>query len=687
MAVSSKPAKRLSLAALVFSIVVFVITLLVGQWSGFFGICAVGWMTLSAVLIWFVLCLQFHQRSLAEQEKLDGVPLAENEKATTIFPGKDQRASLFAVAGRRLQLLEKWFLPFFSAIIAFYQLGIGLYLLTVVPAGSDIDGKEALLCAVCMTAIAFVGFLISRYAMGMSAQLQWKPLRAGGSFLLFIAVLSFILAIGLALVQFKFFIVVHVITVAVPVLLVILGAETGLNVVLDIYRPRVKGRHARSAFDSRLLGIISEPGKILHTAADAIDYQFGFKVSQTWFYKLLGKAIVPLILFGAVTLYLLSCIVVVSANEAAIIEHFGNPVKDNGDVRIIGPGLSFKWPWPIDVAYKYPTKMVSQLCIGFVPEIDAKTGYPVREPRLWGEEHYAEEHNLLIASRQTAAASSAGAVPVSLVVAAVPVQYRIKDLYSFIYNHKDSEKLLETICYRELTRFAAGAGIEVDEAADVADSLLGAGRAKAKRILSQRIQAAADRAGLGVEIVFLGLQGLHPPSEVAADYQKVVGAVQKKQALILDAQARRNSALSFLAGSVEDANSLYSLATQYQLAEEKNQPQEVERLGTSLDTAFAQAKGDIFKTLREAQSYAFEKATFARATGRRFADQLKAYRAAKDIYVRQQRLAMLEEALENIRKFVVVADENDTQIFIIDVEEKLTPSLYELGGFEESSEK
>jgi len=687
MAISSRSAKQLSLAAFVFSVVVFVITLLVGRWSGFFAISSVGWMALSAVLIWFVLCLQFHQRSLAEQEKLDSGQLADSDKASAIFEGKDERTALFAVAGRRLQLLEKWFLPLFSVIIAAYQLSVGLYLLTVIPAGADIGAREPLLCAVCMTAIAFVGFLISRYAMGMSGQEQWKPLRAGGSFLLAIAVLSFILAVGLALVQFKFFIVIKVITIAIPVLLVILGAETGLNVVLDIYRPRLKGRYARSAFDSRLLGVISEPGRILHTAADAIDYQFGFKVSQTWFYKLLEKAIVPLILFGAVTLYLLSCIVVVSANEAAIIEHFGNPVKGNNDVRIVGPGLSFKWPWPIDIAYKYPTKMVSQLSIGYVPEIDPKTGYAVREPRLWGETHYAEEYNLLVASRQMGATSAAGAVPVSLVVAAVPVQYRIKDLYSFIYNHKDSAKVLETICYRELTRFAASAGIEVDEAIDMADSLLGAGRIKAKRTLTHRIQVAADKAGLGVEIVFLGLQGIHPPPDVAADYQSLVGAVQKKQALILGAQAHCNRVLSLLAGSVEDANSLYNLAAAYQLAEEENRRQEVERLGTSLDMAFADAEGDIFKTLRESQSYAFEKATVARATGLRFADQLKAYRAAKDIYRRQQRLSMLEEALENIRKFVVVADENDTQIFIVDLEEKLTPSLYDLGGFEENSEK
>ena len=95
----------------------------------------------------------------------------------------------------------------------------------------------------------------------------------------------------------------------------------------------------------------------------------------------------------------------------------------------------------------------------------------------------------------------------------------------------------------------------------------------------------------------------------------------------------------------------------------------------NLDNAFQQARGDIFKTLREAESYAFEKTTLAKATGKRFASQLKAYMAAKDIYKTEQRLLTFEESLENVRKYVVVADSNDTQVFIVDVQEKLTPSL------------
>ncbi len=687
MTVSSKRPEHIALVSLILSVVFFGIAFFLGRWSGFFAVSAISWLILSSALIWLVLCLQFHQRALAEQERLDMSQLGKDEKASAIFQASGERAGLFAAAQRRLQILEKLFIPIFSALIAAYQLGLGLYLLKTILTGLEGEPKQPLLCAIGMTAIAFFSFLISRYATGMSAQPEWKPLRAGGSFLLGIAVLCFALAIGLALAQFKFFIVVNVVGWIVPILLVVIGAETALNLIFDIYRPRLKGLYSRSAFDSRLLGIINEPGGIFRSAAGAIDYQFGFKVSQTWFYKLLEKAIAPLVLFAAVTLYLLSCIVVVAPNEEAIIERFGNPINDANEVRLVGPGLALKWPWPIDIAYKYPTKKVMELDIGFVPkprkDID-KVGYG---PLLWGREHYEEEYQLLVASKQTSAVSDESAVPVSLVMAAVPVQYKVRDLYSFIYNHNEPEKRLEAICYRELTKFAASAKIEVDDEADLEQSLFGAGRAYAKRVLTENVQNAANEAGLGVEIVFLGLQGIHPPPEVAADYQAVVGAVQKKQALIFEALAQRNKNLSALVGSVEAADKLYELAARYEQAEDVNNPENIEKLGEELDAALEQAKGDIYRILKESQSYAFEKETLAKAAGDRFADQLTAYRAAKEIYKRQLRLTTLEETLKNIRKYVVAADPNDYQVIIIDVQEKLTPSIYDIAGLEENSEK
>jgi len=683
MTTPSKPARNVAVAAMFLSILFFVVAFLIGQWSGFFAVYAAGFFALGAVLIWLVLLIQFHQRNLAEQEKLDMSALAADQRADRIFQARGEQAQLFAVAQKRLEILEKWFLPVFSGIIAAYQAAIGLYLLRAVSDSNPAIGKQPLLCAVCMTAIAFVSFLISRYATGMSNQPDWKPLRAGGSFLFGSAVLSFALTIALALVQFKIFAVIRVIDFVIPVLLIVLGIETVLNVVFDIYRPRLAGLYSRVAFDSRLLGLINEPGEILHTAAGAIDYQFGFKVSQTWFYKLLGKAIIPLIFFGIITLYLLSCIVVLAPDEQAVIERFGSPKDAQGQVRLAGPGVTFKYPWPIDIARKYPTARVEELYIGFVPKTDPRTGRIIREPLLWGKDHYKEEYSILVASRQGAGKSAeGGAAPVSLLKANIPVQFRVKDIYAFLYNHDDPQKRLEAICYRELARFAAGATIEVDDEAALQNSLLGAGRAQAKRVLTENIQAAADKAGLGIEIVFLGIQGIHPPTQVAADYQKVVGAVQQKQALILEAEAQRNRTLSDLAGSVEDAEKLYAMASEYQRTGAQGGKQPAE-----LDRAFSEAGGEIFARLRGAQSYAFERTTLAEATGKRFASQVKAYRAAEEIYKREQVLAVLEQGLANIRKYVVVADANDSQVYIVDLQEKLTPSLYELGGMQESSPK
>jgi regulator of protease activity HflC (stomatin/prohibitin superfamily) len=680
MNISSRRAEHVAITGLVLSVIFSLLSFVTGAASRGFAVSALSWQILAGGFVWMVLVIVFHQRSLAEQEKLDMMQLARTKAGDTIFQGADEQAQLFAVAQKRLQLLEKWFIPIFSILIAAYETGAGIYLLRKAPEAIERELNFPQLAAVFMVAIAFISFLISRYAGGMSTQEQWKPLRAGGSYFLGTAILAFASAVCLALAQFKMGLGLTVLGWAIPALLVVLGVEGLLNVLLDIYRPRIPGQYARSAFDSRLLGMLSEPGGILRTFASAIDYQFGFKVSQTWFYGLLEKAIVPLILFSIGTLYLLSCVVVVGPGQEALIEHFGS-FEAGG--RVAGPGICAKLPWPFEKAYKYPTKQIQQINIGFVQE--AESDAFARKPLLWGEEHYQEEYNLLVATEAQGRADEEGAVPVSLVRAAVPVQYRINDLKAFVYNHTDSKRVLEAICNRRLAYLAASARIEPrDKPTGLSGpdtnnlSLLGAGRKVAAQYLAEQIQKDADEAQLGVEIVFVGLQGVHPPTEIARDYEAVVGSVQKKQAAILTALAERNRILTTLSGSISQADQLYALARRYQRAKAEDDLAEVARLSEQINSDFSDAQGDIFKTLSEAGSYAFERATLAKATGRRFAGQVLAHKASPQIYKRQQRLAMLEEALEKNRKYVVVAADDDSQVYIIDLQEQLTPSLYDM---------
>ena len=673
MKVSSKRAELSALTAGVLSFIFFIITWVVGAWFKTFAVTALSFQILGGVLIWGVLVVLFHQRSLAEREKLDMAQLAKSDDdQATIFASGADRSALFAVAQRRLVILEKWFIPIFAIVIAAYEISVGFYLVGQVGNALELEVKNPGLAGVFMAAIAFVTFLLSRYTTGMSAEDQWKALRAGASSLLGTAITAFAISIGLALIRYKLDGVLVVVTWAIPVLLIVVGFETAVNVVLDIYRPRITGQYSRSAFDSRLLGMINEPGEILHTFAGAIDYQFGFKVSQTWFYRLLEKAVLPLVIFSCVSLYLLSCIVIVNPGEQGVIEHLGKYES------ILEPGLHWKLPWPFDIEYIHPASRIQQVNVGFVESDNEKEEN--RKALLWGQEHYESEYDLLVATRTTSKSQQDGTVAVSLIRAAIPVQYIIKDVKAFEYNHAEAEKILEAICYREVTHFVAGAKIErEDVSSDVSeDSLLGGGRGRAAKLLKERIQAAADAQGLGVKIVFLGLQGIHPPPKVAEDYQNVVGKVQEKQAAILSADGERSRKLTTLAGSVEKAEELDSLWQSYQQAKESGGPEEIAQVSAKLKAALEGAEGEIFKILSEAESYAFEKATLAEAAGERFGKQLMAYKASPEIYKHYQRLAMLTEALANVRKYIVVVDKDDEQIIEIDLTDELTPSLYDI---------
>jgi uncharacterized membrane protein len=118
MATSSKRAQHIALTSLIISVIFSGVAFLVGWGTGFFAVYALSWLLLAAAMVWFVLFIQFYQRSQAEQEKLDMSQLTAGRKEAAIFQAKGEQAALFAVAQRRLDLLEKWFIPIFSVLIA-----------------------------------------------------------------------------------------------------------------------------------------------------------------------------------------------------------------------------------------------------------------------------------------------------------------------------------------------------------------------------------------------------------------------------------------------------------------------------------------------------------------------------------------------------------------------------------------
>ncbi len=150
----------------------------------------------------------------------------------------------------------------------------------------------------------------------------------------------------------------------------LVGIELVLNLVLDIYRPRVPGQERRPPYDSRILGLFAEPQGVFKTVASTLDYQFGFKVSETWFYHFMEKAIVPLLLVQVASLWLLTSIVVVDPSEVVFVETLGKPYLAQQDQQkglnatLLQPGFHLKWPWPFGTARHVPAYETQSIDVG-----------------------------------------------------------------------------------------------------------------------------------------------------------------------------------------------------------------------------------------------------------------------------------------------------------------------------------
>src|SRR5439155_4303660 len=115
---------------------------------------------------------------------------------------------------------------------------------------------------------------------------------------------------------------------ALVILLGILAVETLIGLVLEIYRPRIKGKAERSLYESRLVGLLGQPEGLITTAEQALDYQFGFNVSETWFYRLfVEKALAVLICLQILALFFSTCVVFIESGEQGLLERKGGPVS------------------------------------------------------------------------------------------------------------------------------------------------------------------------------------------------------------------------------------------------------------------------------------------------------------------------------------------------------------------------
>ena len=703
---STSKDRRAQLAAtvgFVFQFIFFGTLLTVGIVYESDVIKALAYWMFGGVLIWPVIAMVYAQRRRTAQEKLETEALKSSQQAegaTAIFDSEDEA---YLTEKRRLAWLIRWLVPGAAVALAAYHL-CAFFLLFNWKLGISITDASWNLTTDAGRTMAFVGgtgflaFLFSRYTAGMARVAGWRLLRSGASYLAGNALACLIVLIAIGLQGRDLPNPEGIAAYIIRLVILVLGIEFVANFVLDFYRPRAAGQESRPAFDSRLLALITEPGGIARSIADAINYQFGFEVSTTWFYQLLKRAALPMLAFGVIALIALSSVLIIDSDEQVVVERFGKKLqKENEPLK---PGLHFKAPWPMDVAYRSRVQQVHMLKVGNTPE-DAEE-YEVTEdgekrlkPILWGDKHsFNTELMLVVASKNrtkiveepTAEAialdESKGedgkSIAVGLLMVSVDIQYRINNIHSYLYNYINPEEMVEAIAYHTLTDYAASVDV---------DQFIGPGREEIDKKLHEILQARTDEQDLGVEILFVGVQEAHPTDDVSKAFQEVVKAEQEKGRLIAKAKGEAEERLTEIAGSKYRAENLYAaIDARDRLAQDPNATEEKKLAANQLvnDLLLGSADGKLLPIGGEAASRLSEVRATVRASLSEaersltlFNAELAAYQAAPRLYKIRKYLNMLERSLVNVRKYVVVADPDKHVIIEYEKEEKSTIDIGE----------
>lgn len=625
------------------------------------GLGTICWATL-------VLLYDQHRRERIEAMQAESLAAAESA-ASSAFEGTGDE---LLVATRRLQVVQKWVLPIVSLVFGALLIGFGVVRLGAARDMFDADSFVASPIPAWGLGVglfaAFAGFVFARYVSGMAKQSAWSSIRAGAAQAVGASIVGLILAVVL-------FVKLaggpdwpmRGLQVAIPVAMIALGAEVFLNFVLNLYRPRKPGEDPRPSFDSRILGFAAAPDKIAESVGEALSYQFGIDVTSSWFYQLLSKSIMLLVLFAGLIAWAMTSLVILQPDQRGLLLTFGKidqPIWSMGEhtERDIGPGLHLKWPWPFS-SVVIPEYEITEA--GDTTTVRTTTGVQSvnlagnppdhgNEPILWGEQHTTfEVYNIVQPEPGTgvgsASAAGSSGSDLSLVAIEVPVQFVVSDveLYDQIAAPGQRRNLLGAIGRAAVSRFISHQTVNAviaTERTELATQL--------RDVIEEAWAPLNDGRGPGVEILFVGVSGAHPPRDVAPSFERVVQARQNREAKIEQATQKKVEILTTVSGRADLAEQIVALLDEIKTLEASGDSDRIAELEIEAQQLLAEAGGSAGQKIQLAGSGRWERHMAARAGLVRFAGEQLAYEAAPRLYETDRYLDTLAEVMRGARVFL-----------------------------------
>ena len=226
--------------------------------------------------------------------------------------------------------------------------------------------------------------------------------------------------------------------------------------------------------------------------------------------KLLSMGVFPIIVI-TIVIWLLLGLYSVGPDEVGVVQRFGK--YD----RVVGSGLNYHFPYPIETVKTPKVTEVKRIEIGF---------------RTVGKNQYRtiEQESLMLTGDE------------NIVDAELIVQYKIKEPINYLFNFIGPELTL---------REASEASLRTVIGRHNIDEALTSGKFMIQEETKELLQITLDKYETGVIVVAVQLQDVSPPKQVIDAFKDVASAKEDKNRMINEAEGYRNDIIPKARGEAQ----------------------------------------------------------------------------------------------------------------------------------------
>ena len=525
------------IAGMVIQLVFFVFHISVGIWTQAGALEVNSYFLFLSAGFWLLAIIHTQLRKKANEEKneLLRVETLRKERGakSALFQNNELTSGSFQ---QNIIKFEKYFLPVLSFLFSAIVMYFGYQLYREYQFAGQESPKNIFKASAFTASISFLLLITGLYLRGLAKD-EYSYMRGPATITLTCSALSLVESAALIAFTSGWIESLNILFIVSAILVFSVGFELLLNTFLYLIKPVHKEEIQLPPYDSRVFLLLTSTGSAWKSLNGMIDYQFGFRISESWVFQTLLKLVLPFVAFQVCAGLICTSFVIIRSGQAGLVERFGQPLNNGIGLE---PGLHFKFPWPIDSVTKVDTSQIITVEAGHKKDDHDKID-PAQKATL---NHYRETDLFVVKKKSNSGKEDY----LELISISAVFQFHAnpQKLLDYLYHYDSMKDSIEMLIHSELSVFLSE---------KIIDGSLSDQIGPWNKEFAERFNNKLEKVMPGIVPVYLTLQNIHVPVELSESVNEIFIASEKKKISIYKSESE---AIKLETQTVQEVLSLQS---------------------------------------------------------------------------------------------------------------------------------